>query len=802
MLTFFTTRIIFLIKAIALFIFFFISHAWLWSAPYTKWAQEESSIFNESDLADIEGGDTKEPEEDLLEKEFESLDQDESDNNFDPQDFELEPDLEEDSLEPQDNEEELKELDGSNKDDYEIISDREGYEIISDEELETEFEESTEDTDDEASGDIDDEDSIEGDLQDLEDIPEEDDSFTEDSEFMDEDSEDELSLEEEDSTEEDEMTFEEEDSTEEDEMTFEEEDSQEDDSIEAPQPDSDESSYDMSLNLITNIRYVAEKDQIIISAKEPPSYEDRLNEETNQLVIEILQSQLSKNLGWPFILRDFKTGFGLLQADQKNKTTVRVVIQLREGAERPPISLTDEGEMLIGKADDSMSSLEESELDNELQADILPAKTLEDLYFGDIKFSGSPMSFHVIDADIKQVLRFISEESGLNMVIDEGVQGGVTLKLEDVPWDQALYTLFKVKSLGYTRNGNVITILPLQKIESRTQKLQDIAERQKAMIPMETKVIPIMYLKVTEIEGKLKEFLSKPVRGAQMAGGRILVNESNNTLVVIDRKENIKKIESMAKFLDKPPQQVMVESKIVEVSKNFARNYGFNWGLSGDLPVSINASGLLDFVQSFFDQISGSWRVSEKGQSNTFNLSGIPLIGDIEASLSLAETDGMARVLNTAKIFVRSGKPASINKNTPIRIPVTNTASVANEVQNQGSTTETFQNLDITFDTSITPTVTSSGSIALNVSINLSDPGPGGAGEPVSINRTATTEVLAKNGQTVVVSGIYQKSESQGEEGTPFLRRIPILKYLFGNREISKAESEMLMFVTPTLVED
>ena len=567
--------------------------------------------------------------------------------------------------------------------------------------------------------------------------------------------------------------------------------------------ETDDSSYDMSLNLITNIRYIAERDQILISAQEPPSYEDRFNEETNQVIIEILQSELSKNLKYTYILRDFNSDFGLMQADQKDKSTVRIIIQLREDAEYPPIKISDEGDIVIGKESDELSS-EESSSGIEIQDNILPAKTLEDLYFGDIKFSGSPMSFHVIDADIKQVLRFISEESGLNMVIDEAVQGRVTLKLEDVPWDQALYTLFKVKSLGYTRDGNVITILPIRKIEERTQRLQDITERQKALIPMETKVIPIMYLTVKEIEGKLKEFLSKPVRGARNnnEGGRILINESNNTLVVIDRNENVKKIESMAKFLDKPPQQVMVESKIIEVSKNFARNFGFDWSLTGDLPVSLNFNGFLDFIRSIEDTLSGSWGVSQKGQSNRINLSGLPLIGDIQASLNLAETEGIARVLNTGKIFVISGKAASINKNTPIQIPSSNTESLQGEIQTQGTTTETFQTLDITFDTTITPTVTSSGSIALNVSINLSDPGPGGAGEPVAITRTANTEVLAKNGQTVVISGIYQKSETQGGEGTPFLRRIPILKYLFNNREFSKAESEMLMFVTPTLVED
>ncbi|MDE0091830.1 MAG: secretin and TonB N-terminal domain-containing protein, partial [Oligoflexia bacterium] len=181
---------------------------------------------------------------------------------------------------------------------------------------------------------------------------------------------------------------------------------------------------------------------------------------------------------------------------------------------------------------------------------ILPAKTLEDLYFGNIQFSGTPVSFHVIDAPIKQVLRFISEESGLNMVIDETVSGTVTLKLEDVPWDQALHTIFKVKSLGYTRDGNVITILPLAKIEARTKKLKEISDRQKSLSPFETKVIPIMYAKASDIAKQVKEF-STPAGQGVYKGGRIIVHEESNTLVVVDTAVAVKKITAMAQFLDK-----------------------------------------------------------------------------------------------------------------------------------------------------------------------------------------------------------------------------------------------------------
>ena len=552
---------------------------------------------------------------------------------------------------------------------------------------------------------------------------------------------------------------------------------------------------ELSLNLITNIRYLVESDQIVIDSSDALSYEERVNQENNQLIIEILQSRLAENLSWPYILRDFDTDFGLIKADQKDSTTVRVIIQLKPEAPIPSVDLTDKG-IIIGE---SRLKLQEEDLSRSEK--LLPSKSLKDLYFGNIDFVGDPISFHVIDADIKQVLRFISEESGLNMVIDEAVQGTITLKLEDIPWDQALYTIFKVKSLGYTRDGSVITVLPLSKIEEQTITLKKISDRQKGLSPIQTKLIPIMFVKAQDIEATVKQFSTPPVQGL-FEGGKIIIHEESNSLIVMDNQEAIQKIQKMVSFLDRPSQQVMIESKIVEVSKNFARNFGLNWNLSGDLPVRIASNGLLDFLQTTFNGLSGSWSIQENGRTSAFNLAGLPFIGDISATLNLAENNGTARVLNTSKILVQSGQPASVDKNTPILIRTTETQRAEESIQDEGIVTSTFTQQDIRFNSSVTPTVTSSGSIAMDVNVTLSDPGPGGEGGVTLITRNAATKIIAGNGQTVVLSGIYQKSENKSESGIPILKDIPILSSLFGDSSFSTAESEMLMFITPTLVEN
>ncbi len=784
-------------------------------------AQSEP-LFDDSDLADIEGSDVDED----LEDDFDTFEEEGANRNFDEEDFEIvEEEEDEDSEFAEDVEEEededsefaedVEEEEGDNdklvegdfnNEDYEIISDKPGYEVVSDEDIEQEFtddviaDEELEDVDldsiaDEELEDADLDSIADEELEDadLDSIADEELEDTDLDSIADEDIEQEFT----------------------DDVIADEE--LEDADLDSIADEGEDDGVDSiiageSLNLITNIRYLAEKDQIIIDCSEPSSYQFKTNEETNQFIIEILQAKLADNLHWPYVLRDFKTDFGLIKADQKDSNTVRIIVQLKEGATFPKSTLTENGDqILIGYGDVIDSKIVKQGIDSDdlsNTSSILPARTLEDLYFGNIEFSGMPLSIHVIDAPVKQVLRFISEESGLNTAIDESVAGNVTLKLEDVPWDQALYTIFKLKSLGYTRDGNVVTILPLEKIEERTKKLKEIADRQKSLAPYETKVIPINYGKISEIEAKVKDF-STPASDFTK-GGKIIVHPESNTFVIIDTPEVIKKIESLVQYLDKPPKQVMVEAKIVEVTESFGRNFGLNWSLEGDLPVSFN--GLLEEFSnpniedvSFGANFNRSQSSSNEGENQdqegvaSLTLRGLPLVGDVGASLNLAETDNLVKVISSPKMVVISGKQASITRNAPILIAKTATVN-----QDTGSSTQQFEPLNVEISLSITPTVTTTGSVFLQVDVTRTDPGPGAggaAGGALTLSRTAKTEILTKNGQTVVIGGIYEQVETEANDGIPFLRDIPLLNLLFGTTAKSRLNTELLVFITPNLLD-
>lgn len=574
----------------------------------------------------------------------------------------------------------------------------------------------------------------------------------------------------------------------------------------------DNTSEAEDINIIRNIRYVAEKNQVIVDASQMILYQSSQNKKNRQVIIEIMQAKLSKHVKWPYILRDFNTNFGLIQADQKTLNTVRLLIQLKKGDYFPSISHGDStGQNLViaySKGGfDSKSSQQEgvSSIHEDLKNDkLLSAKKLEDIYLGHTDFSGQPISFHVIDAPIKQVLRFISEESNLNLVIGDGVDGNLTLKLESVPWDQALHTIFQVKSLGYIREGNIITILPLLDIERRQKKLAEIVEQQRAIEPSITKNISLNYEKADNIKSKIQELLRGASSSSGQGGGsasqgsgasqaQIISHVESNTLIVTATKAEIEKIEKVIQFLDKAPKQVVVEAKIIEASENFAKNFGLDWSLNQNLPVSINPIGFVEFIQGKGYSGSVLW---DKGSASNglFQLNGIPFIGDIQANLNIAEGEGYAKVISTPKVVVLSGKQASITRNSPILIPTSTTTTT------EGDVTESNETSDVQISLQVTPTVTSTGGIFLEVSISRDD--PGGAGGAFKVSRQAKTEVLIENGQTIVIGGIYEEDESSKENGIPFLKKIPFLNFFANNKSNSSSKAELLIFLTPKVLEN
>ena len=751
--------------------------------------------FDDSVLKDIEDIEIEKDEEDEEEEEEEEDEEDEEDieeeelDEIDEEDIEEEEELDEIDEEDIEEEEELDEIDEEDIEEEEELDEIDEEDIEEEEELDEIDEEDIEE--EEELDEIDEEDMEKTEPDDKDDLEVETEKL---------DGENGIKIEEEKLDDEEKEEIEEEPIADDSDLKTEEEPIEETDpSLEEPDTGKSDST-DLSeegLNIISNIRYVAASNQIVIDSAQVISYQVRHNRKNNQIIIEILQAGLSKNLEWPYILKDFDTGFAMIQADKKDESTVRILIQIKEGYSFPIVVLGENGDQMTVAFQDSLKGIstiakkgfktDSSAGDN---LDLSP-KTVADFYFGKMDFSGHPLSFHVIDAPIKQVLRFISEESGLNMVIGEGVSGSITLKLENVPWDQAFHTILQVKGLGYIRQQNVAVIDTLQNIQKLTSNLEQMARNTQAVSAFKTKVIPVAYGNMNEITTKLTPLLTKAEGGRE---GNLIINKESSTIIIVDTEEVIKRVENLIKFLDKAPKQVMIEARIVDAVETFVENFGLAWDLSNNLPFTLNIGGLVDELAS----ISGSFNVNNNASSGDLRLNGIPLLGNLGATLRIAETKGFAKVISSPKVVTLSGKAASITRNAPILIPKSVTRH-----EGTGAETETLEAVDIQIGLNVTPQVTSAGSVFLNVSITRSSAGPkaGERGQATSIQRSAKTQVLVKNGHTVVIGGIYQYDENSGNEGLPFFRHIPFLKFLFGSSSFSTAKSELLVFLTPKIID-
>ena len=545
--------------------------------------------------------------------------------------------------------------------------------------------------------------------------------------------------------------------------------------------------------VINDIRYESQENKIYIGGTGSFSYQSRENTQSNQFVIEISGAVLSEALRErPFVMKDFSTQIALLQADQKDSNTVRIVAQMRENAGMPSASLAEDGSLVIsGGEGDMVADLPSGDSDSIGSGSVdtvLPAKSLEEFFLQSSQFTGSPISIHLQDVSVRDVLYFISEGTGLNMVVSDDVSGTISIKLRNVPWDQALVTVMKTKKLGYVREGNVIRIMSLATLKSDQESIKKMVESQKALDPLKVKVIPLIYTKAGDMEAKAKIFSTKD-------RGKIMADTQSNSLIITDTISAIDLIEKMIKNMDRSPLQVMIEAKIVEARERFVRNLGVNWTFTGapltfpNLPpdLALNAGGGLDIFP-------GSGGGSGRTVSSNVNIGFAP-VGNLSLILGLSEAEDLVHVISAPRVMVLNGESAKITQSTEsIDVNVT--------TQPSGATTVSPTRPSAQLNFEVTPTITAIGSVFMEITVKrefFGAPEPQTGSRPTN-TREAKTKVLVDNGQTIVIGGIYQHDETSSDEGIPIIKHIPILKWLFSRFTTDEERNELLVFLTPRVI--
>lgn len=546
---------------------------------------------------------------------------------------------------------------------------------------------------------------------------------------------------------------------------------------------------------------------VVIKTTGTATYNTRVGADGRQLIVDIENATLPAKFKRPFNTKDFSGAIGLINAYQeKGSKTARIIIQLKQPIQ--PTVTQEGGSIMVmalaggdtPPADDQVAApeppAEEPVVVEEapVQAaagdsnQALSGKTLDEFLAGEMKFYGSPISIQVKDGDLRDVFNFISEESGLNLVLADDVGGKISLKLREIPWDQALIVVMQAKQLGYLRQGNIIRIAPLRSIRAETDQTRELIEAQKSLQPTRVKIFPISYAQSKDLVPQVQQFLSDK-------RGKVQADARTNSLVVTDTADVLAKVGKIIQSLDTQTPQVMIEGKIIEAKDNWSRSVGISWNIvNGARSLgNLNRSGV------------PSATFAAAADSPNLSLGTFGLINDFDtltSTIQLGEAEGNTKILSSPRIVAINNQKASIQQTqeTPIQTTVVTSGGGA-------STSVSFKQAKLQLD--VTPQITAEGGVLLSISVlqeffGSSTP-VGGAttGSSVAVpveSRKADTTILVKNGQTAVVGGIYSSNDTENGEGIPFLRKIPLIGRLFGSETLVKAKNELMIFLSPRIL--
>jgi type IV pilus secretin PilQ/predicted competence protein len=413
------------------------------------------------------------------------------------------------------------------------------------------------------------------------------------------------------------------------------------------------------------------------------------------------------------------------------------------------------------------------------------------------KYTGRLISLDLQDTDIDNALRIIAEVSNLNIIASEDVQGKVTLRLIDVPWDQALDVILKTNGLDKVQEGNVVRIAPVEKLRSEREALKQAQQAEEELEPLQVKFIRVSYAKSADLKPLIDNVLSE--RGASS------FDERTNQLIIKDISRGIKNVVQLVSKLDLRTPQILLETQIVEAQRTLLRDLGSEVGFQYiQSPATGNPTG-----KNFPNSVDFSGAISNAAANGANPIS--LLFGSADGSQSLAaritslESEGRVRIISKPAVATTNNKQAVIKSVEKIRIRLpSGGVSVATgqgaSAAGQGQTaTET---IEIGILLEVTPQASPDYYVLLDINAKSSTLGANEVdGVPSEVERSATSSVLVSSGQTFALGGIYKITDDEGLDGVPFFKDIPIVGTFFRRNLIQNSDEELLFFLTPRIVE-
>lgn len=453
--------------------------------------------------------------------------------------------------------------------------------------------------------------------------------------------------------------------------------------------------------------------------------------------------------------------------------------------------------------------------DNKLTISVKPISKDDKRKKADFAYGGEKLSLNFQDIEVRSVLQLIADFTSMNLVASDSVGGKITLRLQNVPWDQALDLILKTKGLDKRTIGNVMLVAPADEIAQRERLEMESNTQTDKLSPLRSEFIQVNYAKASDM-------LALISGGNRLLSdrGKASMDPRTNTLIIVDTTKNIEAVRDVVQRLDVPVKQVMIEARIVLATAGYAKDIGIKWGFSrfdavdsgnkaflmggsrtttgdgwtyaGELNQAGATGSIPTRTRTSPDDLMVDLGVDKAGQTS-FAIGIVNRNLDmLDLELSALQSDGHAEVVSTPKVLTADKQKAKIASGT--QIPYQQATS-------SGATAIAFQNAELSLE--VTPSITPDGRINMDLLINNDSPGDLQANgtRAINTNRVATT-VRVDDGQTVVLGGIFQTNTSKQVTKTPLLGDIPFLGRLFRRDSISNNKQELLIFVTPRLAAD
>jgi len=507
-----------------------------------------------------------------------------------------------------------------------------------------------------------------------------------------------------------------------------------------------------------------------------------VTEQADKIIVDFLNTSLPSRLQRKFDVTDFGTPVQLVTATGEGNHT-KVVIQSKGDFDHTAYQVNDKFIVDINPL-----TLEEK------------AKQQEETP----KYTGKRLSLNFQDISVRAVLQLLAEFTGINIVASDSVKGNITIKLNDVPWDEALAIILDTEGLSKKQIGNVIKIAPSEEMAAYEKEALENQKQVEELEPLKTELIHLNYSKASSIATLLKDQSTSLLT----TRGNVSVDERTNTLLVKDIPSTLVSVRKLIEQLDVPVRQVLIEARIVNVDTNYERDLGIRWGVTKPNHVTGTINGASQMQQNIID---GNPVMDNVDFANRLNVNlpaestsgeqvpslGIALakLGDgylLDLELSAIESEGGGELISSPRLVTANQNPASIESGEEIPYQ---------EATSSGATSVEFKKAVLSLQ--VTPQITPDNKIIMDIKVNQDrrSTQPEVLGVPAIDTRQIETNVLVDNGETIVLGGIYEESKTHDVQRVPFLGDIPIVGYFFRNTNKTDDKRELLIFITPKVIQ-